>query len=73
VSITNAPGAEAYPIASFTWLLIHPKAADAAKGRQIHDFLLWMLEPEAQRIAADLNYAPLPVPLIQLLQKRLAA
>lgn len=73
VSITNAPGATAYPIASFTWLLVHPKAADAAKGTQINDFLKWMLEPEAQRMAADLNYAPLPVPLIQMLQKRLGA
>jgi phosphate transport system substrate-binding protein len=73
VSITNAPGATAYPIASFTWLLVHPKAADAAKGAQINDFLKWMLEPEAQRMAADLNYAPLPVPLIQMLQKRLGA
>ena len=73
VSITNAPGADAYPIASFTWLLVHPKPSDATKGKQINDFLAWMLEPEAQRIAADLNYAPLPVPLIQLLQKRLGA
>jgi phosphate transport system substrate-binding protein len=70
VSITNAPGAEAYPIASFTWLLVKPTPTDSAKGRQINDFLKWMLEPEAQRIAADLNYAPLPVPLIQMLQKR---
>jgi phosphate transport system substrate-binding protein len=73
VSITNAPGAEAYPIASFTWLLVHPKAPDEAKGKRINDFLKWMLEPDAQRMAADLNYAPLPVPLIQMLQKRLGA
>jgi phosphate transport system substrate-binding protein len=73
VSITNAPGAEAYPIASFTWLLIKPGLADAAKAKQIKDFLKWMLEPEAQRIAADLNYAPLPVSLIQMLQQRVGS
>ncbi|HEX5820007.1 MAG TPA: phosphate ABC transporter substrate-binding protein PstS [Gemmatimonadales bacterium] len=73
VSITNAPGAEAYPIASFTWLLIKPGLADAAKAKQIKDFLKWMLAPEAQRIAADLNYAPLPVSLIQMLQQRVGS
>jgi len=44
--------------------------ADQAKSKQIKDFLRWMLDPEAQRIASDLNYAPLPVSLIQLLQER---
>jgi phosphate transport system substrate-binding protein len=71
VSIVNAAGAEAYPIASFTWLLVRPNTPDTAKGRQIRDFLSWMLQPEAQRMAADLHYAPLPVPVIELLQKRL--
>jgi phosphate transport system substrate-binding protein len=71
VSITNPDGAEAYPISSFTWLLVHKQAADSGKGKQIRDFLAWMLEPEAQRMAADLHYAPLPVPVIELVQKRL--
>lgn len=70
VSITNAPGADAYPIASFTWLLINPNSTDAVKSKQIKDFIHWMLSPEAQRMAADLQYAPLPVPLIELIQKR---
>jgi phosphate transport system substrate-binding protein len=73
VSITNAPGAEAYPIASFTWLLVNPKNPDAVKAKQINDFINWMLSPEAQRMAADLQYAPLPVPLIELIQKRIGA
>jgi len=73
VSITNAPGPEAYPISSFTWLLIHRQGADTTKERQIRDFLHWMLEPEAQRMAADLKYAPLPVPLIELVQQRLGS
>jgi phosphate transport system substrate-binding protein len=71
VSITNADGADAYPIASFTWLLVRPSDPDSAKGRQIREFLGWMLEPEAQRMAADLHYAPLPVPVIELVQQRL--
>jgi phosphate transport system substrate-binding protein len=71
VSITNAPGAEAYPIASFTWLLIRKDDSTSTKGRQIHDFLKWMLEPEPQRMAADLHYGPLPVPVIELVRKRI--
>ena len=72
VSITNPKGAGAYPIASFTWLLIQPEPRDSAKGAQIKDFIKWMLQPQAQRMAADLHYAPLPVPVIELVQKRIA-
>ena len=71
VSITNPPGADAYPIASFTWLLVQAQPRDAAKGEQINEFIRWMLQPEAQRMAADLHYAPLPVPVIEQVQKRL--
>ena len=71
VSITNAPGAEAYPISSFTWLLVQPDIKDAAKGKAIRDFLAWMLTPDAQKMAEDLKYAPLPQPVIQLVQDRL--
>jgi phosphate transport system substrate-binding protein len=71
VSVTDAAGPEAYPIASFTWLLVRPEDPDTARGRQIRSFLTWMLQPEAQRMAADLHYAPLPVPVIELVRKRL--
>jgi phosphate transport system substrate-binding protein len=73
VSITNAPGKDSYPICSFTWLLVQPQPRDSTKGRLIHSFLLWMLEPEAQRMAADLHYAPLPASVIELLQRKLGA
>jgi phosphate transport system substrate-binding protein len=71
VSITNPAGRESYPISSFTWLLAHRELSDTAKAAALHRFLTWMLQPEAQRMAADLHYAPLPVPVIELLQKRL--
>ena len=71
VSITDATGAGAYPIASFTWLLVHKEPRDSAKAAELHAFLVWMLQPEAQRMAADLHYAPLPVPVIELIQRRL--
>ncbi|MEO8052607.1 MAG: phosphate ABC transporter substrate-binding protein PstS [Acidobacteriota bacterium] len=59
VSITNAPGKDAYPISSFTWLLIPEKIADRAKDKAIKDFLKWMLT-EGQTMTSALAYAPLP-------------
>jgi phosphate transport system substrate-binding protein len=59
VSITNAPGKGAYPIASFTWLLIPSKIADPAKKKAIKDFLAWMLA-DGQKMTEVLLYAPLP-------------
>jgi phosphate transport system substrate-binding protein len=59
VSITNAPGKEAYPVSSFTWLLIPAQSKDAAKGKILADFLAWMVD-DGQKMTADLAYAPLP-------------
>jgi phosphate transport system substrate-binding protein len=72
VSITDAPG-NAYPISSFTWLLIQPDLKDPAKAKAMKDFLAWMLTPEAQKMAEDLKYAPLPQPVVELVQARLAS
>ena len=71
VSITNAPGAEAYPISSFTWLLVRPDTKDVAKGKALKDFLAWMLTAEAQKMAEELKYAPLPKEVVSLVQTRL--
>ncbi len=59
VSITNAPGSHAYPISSFTWLLIPVKAPDAAKGKVIKDLLSWIIT-SGESEAPALSYAPLP-------------
>ena len=59
VSITNAPGKDAYPIASFTWLLIPAQSKDPAKGKILVDFLNWMVD-DGQKMTAALTYAPLP-------------
>ncbi len=59
VSITNAPGKDAYPISSFTWLLIPEKIADPTKKKAIKDFLTWMLA-DGQKLTEALAYAPLP-------------
>jgi len=59
VSITNAPGATAYPISSFTWLLIPAQIQDGAKRDAIKDFLKWMLT-DGQGYNEGLTYAKLP-------------
>jgi phosphate transport system substrate-binding protein len=64
VSITNAPGKDAYPISSFTWLLIPAQSKDAARGKIIGDFLNWMVD-EGQKMTAQLTYAPLPAPVAE--------
>jgi phosphate transport system substrate-binding protein len=64
VSITNAPGANAYPISSFTWLLVPLKSADPAKGRIIKDLLSWIVN-SGENEAAALSYAPLPKNVVQ--------
>ena len=59
VSITNAPGKDAYPISSFTWLLIPEQSKDGAKGKILGDFLNWMVN-DGQKMTTALSYAPLP-------------
>jgi len=59
VSITNAPGKDAYPIASFTWLLIPAQSKDANKGKILREFLSWMVS-DGQQMTSALEYASLP-------------
>jgi phosphate transport system substrate-binding protein len=63
VSITNPPGKTAYPIASFTWLLIPTNPADQNKGKMVKDMVLWALD-NGEAMAASLSYAPLPKEVI---------
>jgi len=67
VSITNPDGKNAYPIASFTWLLIPQQSRDASKGKVLHDFLEWMLK-DGERETSSLTYAPLPKEVVRKLQ-----
>ena len=64
VSITNAPGKTAYPISSFTWLLIPVQAQDPKKGKIITDFLDWMVT-DGQKMTNQLSYAPLPTNVVE--------
>jgi phosphate transport system substrate-binding protein len=59
VSITNAPGKHAYPISSFTWLLVPLQSPDAAKGKVLKDLLSWIITSGESEVSG-LSYAPLP-------------
>ena len=71
VSITNAPGKKAYPISSFTWLLIPAQIPDAGKSKSIKAFLQWMLA-DGQKIAPTLDYAALPKEVVAKETKQIA-
>jgi phosphate transport system substrate-binding protein len=70
VSITNAPGKTAYPISSFTWLLIPAKFGDAGKREAVKGFLKWMLA-DGQKYAEGLSYAQLPKEVVAKEEKAL--
>jgi phosphate transport system substrate-binding protein len=58
-SMVNASGADAYPIAGATWLLVYQTQKDSAKGKKIVEFLNWALT-KGEEVAPSLDYAPLP-------------
>jgi phosphate transport system substrate-binding protein len=71
LSIVDAPGAQAYPISSFTYLLVPTHYADAAKGKAIIAFVKWAIH-DGERSAPTLDYAPLPSSIVALLDRRLS-
>lgn len=70
ISIVNAPGAQVYPITSFTWLLVYLDQSDPIKGKKLVDFIRWALT-SGQGSAAGLDYAPLPKAIADRLMERL--
>ncbi len=70
VSIVNAAGKDAYPISSFTWLLVYQHQADPAKGKKLVDFVRWALT-DGEKSASSLDYAPIPAIMAKQLLKRL--
>jgi phosphate transport system substrate-binding protein len=70
VSITNAPGKTAYPISSFTWLLVPTQWSDSGKRQAFVNFLNWMLT-QGEPMVTSLNYAPLPKNVAQKIQTRM--
>jgi len=64
VSITNAAGPDAYPISSYTYVLVYKNQKDAAKGKALVNFLWWGIH-DGESFAKDLQYAPLPADIVK--------
>ena len=76
VTMVNAPGADSYPIASFSYLLVYkeltddPGLADKNKAQSLVDFINWAIT-DGQQFAPDIGYVPLPEQVVQLNQETL--
>jgi phosphate transport system substrate-binding protein len=70
VDITNAAGANAYPISSYTYILAYKDQKDAGKGKLLSDFLWWATH-DGQAFARDLHYAQLPAGIVTKVENRL--
>jgi phosphate transport system substrate-binding protein len=71
LSIVNPPGRDAYPIASFTWMLVAPDALGAEKTSSVRTFLAWALDESGDEVARTLGYVPLPDSLADRLLRSL--
>jgi len=69
VSLTNPPGKESYPIASFTWLYVPQRATDSARGMAVKEFLSWIYE-KGQDVARDRGYAALPAAVLARVKEK---
>jgi phosphate transport system substrate-binding protein len=69
-SMTNAPGKDAYPICGATWLLVYEQQKDPAKGKKLVEFLKWAAK-DGEKMAKELDYAPLPESVQQRVLKRI--
>ena len=75
LSIVDSPAVKAYPISSFSYILVYQEQQDATKGKALADFLWWAIH-DGQKLGAALDYAPLPkdqVPAIEARLKQLTA
>jgi phosphate transport system substrate-binding protein len=70
VQITDADGAGAYPIASYTYILVYRDQADPVKGKALVDFLWWALH-DGQKFAPELHYAPLPAEVVAKVEAKI--
>jgi len=72
VSITNAAGPDAYPISSYTYILIYKNQKDGAKGKALVDFLWWGIH-DGESHAKELQYAPLPADIVKRAEAKISS
>ena len=72
VSITNATGPQAYPISSYTYILVYKNQKDAGKGKALVDFLWWGIH-DGEGFAKELQYAPLPADIVKRAEAKISS
>lgn len=72
VSITNSNGSGAYPISSYTYILVYKDQADATKGKVVVDYLWWGIH-DGEKFATDLLYAPLPAEIVKRAEQKISS
>jgi phosphate transport system substrate-binding protein len=72
VSITNATGPQAYPISSYTYILVYKNQKDAGKGKALVDFLWWSIH-DGEGFAKELQYAPLPADIVKRAEAKISS
>lgn len=70
VQITNADGQDAYPISSYTYILVYKNQEDAARGKTLADFLWWATH-DGEKFVKDLHYAPLPADVLKKVETKI--
>ena len=70
VSLVNAPGKDSYGICGMTWLLVYKDQKNPAKGKALVSFLRWAIR-DGQKLGPPLDYAPLPKPVVDMVDKTL--
>lgn len=70
VQMTDAEGSGAYPIASYTYILVYKEQPDAAKGKALVDFLWWAIH-DGENFVKDLHYAPLPAEVVKKVEAKI--
>lgn len=73
VAVVDPAAAGAYPIVTYSWLLLYRNYPDAAKGAAVREFVRWGLSDSGQKFAAEMGYLPLPATVAQLGQQALVA
>jgi len=72
ISITNAQGAQVYPISSYTYILVYKNQKDAAKGKVLVDFLWWGIH-DGTNYVKELSYVPLPADVVKRAEAKISS
>ncbi len=70
VSITDSPGANAYPVSSYTYILAYKEQKDATKGKALVDYLWWCIH-DGEKFTSDLKYSPLPAEIVKRAEEKI--